>query len=117
MYKVCKSICMVIFVFVVGFVCQATVGLSGAEIEGKVNINTATEEQIAVLPGVGPKLASEVVSYRKAKGDFKEVEDLKKVNGMGDKKFEKVKNFIVIEGETTIKSTKIAKSEKGQKQK
>lgn len=115
MLMVYKSFCMIVFVFVVGFVCQANICLSATEIEGKVNINTATEEQIAVLPGVGPKLASEVIKYRNANGNFKGIEDLKKVNGVGDKKLEKIRNFIVVEGNTTIKSSKIAKSEKGQK--
>lgn len=115
MRKAYKFLCAAVFLVAVGFVFQSHNGLSAAEIEGKVNINTATEKQIAVLPGVGPKLASEVVNYRKTNGDFQEIEDLKKVNGIGDKKFEKMKNFIVIEGDTTITSTKVAKIEKVKK--
>ncbi|GJQ22595.1 MAG: helix-hairpin-helix domain-containing protein [Planctomycetia bacterium] len=115
MLTICKSFCMVIIVFMVAFVCRTNICLSATEVAGKVNINTATEEQIAVLPGIGPKLASEVVSYRKANSNFREIEDLKKVKGVGDKKFEKIKNFVVVEGDTTIKSEKVAKSEKGQK--
>lgn len=115
MRKAYKFLCAAVFFVAVGFVFQSHNGLSATEIEGKVNINTATEKQIAVLPGVGPKLASEVVNYRKANGDFQEIEDLKKVNGIGDKKFEKMKNFIVTEGDTTITSTKVAKNEKVKK--
>ncbi|TVM00772.1 MAG: hypothetical protein CV087_12235 [Candidatus Brocadia sp. WS118] len=115
MRKAYKFLCTAFFLVAVGFVFQSHNGLSAAEIEGKININTATEEQIAVLPGVGPKLASEVVNYRKANGNFMEVADLKKVNGVGDKKFEKMKNFIVTEGDTTITPAKVAKSEKAKK--
>ncbi len=115
MLMVCKSFCVFVFVCVVGYVCQTNICLSANEIEGKVNINTATEEQISVLPGIGPKLASEVIKYRNTIGKFGAIEDLKKVNGVGDKKLEKIRNFVVVEGETTIKSAKVAKSEKGQK--
>ena len=115
MLTVYKSCYMIVFVCVVGFVCQTNICLSANEIEGKVNINTATADQIAVLPGIGPKLAAEVVKYRVNNGNFKVIDDLKKVSGVGDKKLEKIKGFIVIEGDTTIKSMKMAKGEKGQK--
>ncbi|OQY98884.1 MAG: hypothetical protein B6D35_10870 [Candidatus Brocadia sp. UTAMX2] len=115
MRKAKKLLCAVVFLFAIAFVCQAHTGFCGAQIEGKVNINTATEDQISILPGVGPKLASEVVNYRKINGDFKEVEEIKNVNGVGDKKFEKMKDFIAVEGDTTITSTKVAKGEKVKK--
>lgn len=115
MLTVYKSFCMIVFVCVVGFVCQTNICLSASEVEGKVNINTATEEQIAILPGIGPKLASEVIKYRNTIGKFGGIEDLKKVNGVGEKKLEKIRSFIVVEGETTIKSAKVAKSDKKQK--
>ena len=107
-----KSFWVVILVIVIGSIWQARFCLSVEQVEGKVNINTATEAQIALLPGIGPKLATEVVNYRTNSGGFKTVEDIKKVSGVGDKKFEKIKDFVVLEGETTIKSIKPAKGEK-----
>ena len=98
-----KSFWVVILVIVIGSVWQARVCFSAEQVEGKVNINTATEAQIALLPGIGPKLATEVVNYRTNNGGFKTTEDIKKVSGVGDKKFEKIKDFVVLEGETTIK--------------
>lgn len=93
-------------------VSQIRICFSAEGIEGKININTATESQIALLPGIGPKLATEVVNYRTSNGNFKTIEDIKKVAGVGDKKFEKIKDFVVTEGDTTIKSTKAEKGGK-----
>ncbi len=107
-----KSSWVVVLVIVIVSLLQSRLCISVEQVEGKVNINTATEAQIALLPGLGPKLAAEVVNYRTNNGGFKTIEDIKKVSGVGDKKFEKIKDFVVLEGETTIKSTKPAKGEK-----
>ncbi len=116
MHAIRKFFGIVVLMFMVGLVSQTRICFSATEIEGKVNVNTATEDQIAVLPGIGPKLAAEVVNYRTNNGNFKAIEDLRKVSGVGDKKFEKIKNFVAVNGETTIKATKMAKAEKGIKQ-
>jgi competence protein ComEA len=87
------------------------------KLEGKVNINTATESQIALLPGIGPKIAGKVINYRADNGNFKTAEDIKKVKGVGNKKFEKMRDYIIIEGDTTIQSTKMANAGKEPKQK
>ena len=107
-----KSFWVLILAIMIGSVLQSRFCFSVEQIEGKVNINTATEAQIALLPGLGPKLATEVVNYRTNNGGFKTIEDIKKVSGVGDKKFEKIKDYVVLEGDTTIKSTKPAKGEK-----
>ena len=107
-----KSFWVLILAIMIGSVLQSRFCFSVEQIEGKVNINTATEAQIALLPGLGPKLATEVVNYRTNNGGLKTIEDIKKVSGVGDKKFEKIKDYVVLEGETTIKSTKPAKGEK-----
>ena len=59
-----------------------------------VNINTATKDELDVLPGIGPVKAQAIVDYRKANGPFKSVDDLKKVNGIGDATFDKLKGDI-----------------------
>jgi len=57
----------------------------------KVNVNTATAEQFAALPGVGPKLGARIVEYRqKAGGAFKSVQELMNVRGIGEKNFNKL---------------------------
>ena len=60
----------------------------------KVNINTATQEQLETLPGIGPSTASKIIGYRTEKGNFNNIEDIKEVSGIGDAKFEKIKDFI-----------------------
>jgi len=106
-----RFIVAVVVLFAVAFVCQTNVCFSDKEIEGKVNINTATAEQLEQLPGVGSKLAAEIIKYRTENGNFAAVEDIKKVDGVGDKKYNKMKDYIILEGETTIKATKKPKTE------
>ncbi|MDN3511480.1 MAG: helix-hairpin-helix domain-containing protein [Candidatus Jettenia sp.] len=103
-----KFCSVIVLVLAIAFVCQ-TICMSDEGVEGKVNINIATEDQIALLPGIGPKIAIEVVNYRTNNGNFQTIDDMKKVKGVGDKKFEKIKNFIAVEGDTTVKSTKVVK--------
>ena len=107
-----KSFAVVVLMIAIGFIYQTCICFSAEEVAGKANINTASAEQLALLPGVGDKLATEIINYRTAKGNFKTIEDIKKVSGIEDKKFEKMKNNITVEGDTTIKSTKKAKGEK-----
>ncbi|PIU31817.1 MAG: hypothetical protein COT06_06080 [Syntrophobacteraceae bacterium CG07_land_8_20_14_0_80_61_8] len=61
-----------------------------------VNINTATADQLQALPGIGPAIAAAIVQHRQQNGPFAAMDDLKKVKGIGDKKFEKIKNLICI---------------------
>lgn len=62
----------------------------------KININTATQTQLETLPGIGPSTATKIITYRKEKGKFKTIEDIKEVSGIGDSKFEKIKNYITV---------------------
>jgi competence protein ComEA len=56
----------------------------------KVNVNTATAEQFAALPGVGLKLGARIVEYRQKAGSFKSVQELMNVRGIGEKNFTKL---------------------------
>jgi competence protein ComEA len=72
-------------------------------LEGKLNINTATVEQIDMLPGMSKKKAEAVVEYRTANGNFKTLEDLMKVKGIKQKTIDRIKDYIIFEGQTTLK--------------
>lgn len=61
-----------------------------------VNINTAAPEELQTLHGVGPAIAHRIVEYREANGGFKSAEELVKVRGIGEAKFQKIKNQISI---------------------
>ena len=62
-----------------------------------VNINTATEEQLRTLPGVGEETARKIIEYRQLNGRFVAIQDIKNVTGIGEAKFENIKNYICIE--------------------
>lgn len=62
-----------------------------------VNLNTADASKIETLPGVGPKLAKEIVDYRAEHGSFLFKEDLMKVKGIGRNKFDRIRDSIVLE--------------------
>jgi len=68
----------------------------GSTTSGRLNINTATATELATLPGIGPALAQRIVEYRQTHGPFARIEDLKKVSGIGDKVFERIKDLITI---------------------
>ncbi len=63
---------------------------------GKVNINLAAREELEKLPGIGPTLAERIVAYRESKGGFKSVEELKKVSGIGEKKFMEIRDLVEV---------------------
>ena len=67
-----------------------------AKDSSKININTATLEELDKLPGVGEATANKIISHREENGQFKNIEDIKNVNGIGDKKFEKMKELICV---------------------
>ncbi len=67
-----------------------------------VNINTASAEQLAQLPRVGPSLSQRIVDFRKENGNFKKTEDLILVKGIGEKTFKNLEPFITVEGKTTL---------------
>ena len=76
------------------------------EISGVLNLNTATAQQLDLLPGIGAKAAKRIVEHR-AKTPFAKVDDLAKVKGFGAKKLEKLKPFLTTSGPTTVAVKKV----------
>ena len=66
------------------------------EVDSKVNINTASKEKLETLPGVGETTAQKIIDYREANGKFKTIEDIKNVSGIGDAKYESLKDKITV---------------------
>lgn len=62
----------------------------------KININTATQSELETLPGIGPSIATKIINYRKENGKFVNIEDIKKVSGIGDSKYLQIKDLIKI---------------------
>lgn len=64
---------------------------------GTININTASASQLMRLPGVGQATADKIINYRASSGGFKSIEEIMNVSGIGEKTFEKMKQFITVE--------------------
>lgn len=65
--------------------------------EKSININSATKDELIKLPGVGPSTAEKIIEYREKINGFKKIEDIMKVKGIGQKKFDKMKPYIFVE--------------------
>ena len=61
-----------------------------------MNINSANQEELETLPGVGPALAFRIIEYRNSNGKFEKVEEVQNVKGIGDSKFTNIKEHICI---------------------
>lgn len=64
--------------------------------DGKININTASKEELKSLPGVGESKADSIISYRESQGGFQNIEDIMKIPGIKEGLFEQIKDFIKI---------------------
>lgn len=74
-----------------------TIILKSLNVDRKININEASEKELALLPNIGPKTANTIIEHRIKFGEFKSIEDLMNVKGIGQKKFDKLKNNIIVE--------------------
>lgn len=63
---------------------------------GKININTATLEQLQTLPRIGEAKAKNILAYRKKNGGFKKIEEIKEISGIGESIFDQIKDYITI---------------------
>ena len=89
---------IVLSCFIFNYSAFALVNQSAAKpIAAKLtNINTADLAGLDQLPKIGPKMALRILEYRKSKGNFKRIQDLMKVKGIGPKVFEKIQNLITV---------------------
>ncbi|HEX7588263.1 MAG TPA: helix-hairpin-helix domain-containing protein [Anaerolineae bacterium] len=65
--------------------------------QGKINVNTATLDELDLLPGIGPAIGQRIIDYRNENGVFKQIEDLKKVRGIGDALFGQIKDLVTLQ--------------------
>lgn len=72
------------------------VGENSQGVNQKVNINQAGQEELQELPGIGPALAMQIIEYRNTNGKFSKIEDLQNVKGIGDAKFNNIKEYVTV---------------------
>jgi competence protein ComEA len=77
--------------------------LSKKAVAGKLNLNTATVDQLMLLPGIGPSKAERVVAWRTRHGPFKRIADLRKVKGFGYKTVKKLEGNLDVKGDSTLR--------------
>lgn len=78
---------------------EAVIVYNGTEegTRGKININTATLNELLSLSGVGESTAEKIIEYRKENGRFKTIEEIKNVSGIGNLKYESIKDYICVQ--------------------
>lgn len=81
---------------------EAAARARSAALSGLLNLNGATAEQLDLLPGVGPKAASQIIAYRQKRA-FERIEELVQVKGFGKRRFERMRSHLAIRGVTTLR--------------
>lgn len=104
--RLCTALVMIVGVALASAPAQAAgpPGLALAQtqqLEGKVNINTASADQLQMLPGVGPATASKILEYR-IRRRFSHPSHIMRVKGIGKKTYAELRRYIAVEGETTL---------------
>ena len=83
---------------VTGAVTHQNESLDNAIIDKKIiNLNHATLEELTTLPGIGPGIAQKILSYRQAKGPFKDIAEVKNVPGIGSKRYAELQPYLTID--------------------
>jgi len=62
----------------------------------KINLNSATLDQLQTLPGIGPSIAKSIIDHRTKAGKFSRIEEIINVKGVGEKKFQKIKDRLIL---------------------
>ena len=90
----CKLLVPLFLVIFIGLISALNVDADETQ---KININTASAEELSQLKGIGPSHAAKIVAYREKNGPFKLPEDLIQVSGIGERTFEANQDMIIVE--------------------
>lgn len=85
------------------FAAPATFAAGNGGLTGVVNINTATADQLQMLPGIGEARAKAVIALRKQNGGFKSADDLLAVKGIGETALQRLRPYVSTQGKTTAR--------------
>ena len=78
---------------------EPTAATEQAPISQRINLNSATQEQLETLPGIGPALAKRIIDYRTENGPYTSIGALTNVSGIGEKRLEAIWDLVTTEGE------------------
>jgi len=101
MKLVTRVVRAVVPALVAGFVVAAAGAEEARKLQGVVNVNTASVEELQLLPGVGEARARAIVDLRKQRGGLKSLEDLLEVKGIGDASLARLRPHVAFDGKTT----------------
>lgn len=102
---------IVIALLTVGLLSQSALWAKSKALQGVVNLNTATVQELMLLPGIGQAKAEAIVTYRQAH-PFKDTSELTEIKGIGPKLFDKMKSYLTLSGPTTIQEVAADPSKK-----
>ncbi len=103
MFKTKKAGIGLALIIAVLFVSFGFVYGQTGQTKAKVNINTAGAAELEGLPRIGPKVAQRIIDYRTKNGNYQKVEDIMKVQGIGEKVFAQIKDMITVGQEKSAK--------------
>ncbi len=89
-------LCLGVALSSVSVLAQKSSPAQSAQSAEKINLNSATVEQLQTLPGIGPATAKSIVERRTKAGKFSRIEEIINVKGVGEKKFQKIKDRLVV---------------------
>ncbi len=92
----------VVIFFVVAAVAVTSVSAGQAAVTGVVNVNSASAEQLQLLPRIGPALAERIIEFRETNGPFASVAELVAVKGIGESSLERLEPYVTTDGATTL---------------
>jgi comEA protein len=91
-----------VFAALLALTLLAPLAAQAADAAGVVNVNTASVEQLQLLPRIGAAVAQRIVEHREASGKFARLEDLMLIKGIGERTFEQLKPFVTLSGDSTL---------------
>ena len=96
-----KRVVVALVIAIAGLAAAAQAKRPDKEVAGTLNVNQASESQLEQLPGVGPKVAKEIIEYRSQKS-FEKPADLRHVKGVGRATYEKIKDHVAVDGRSNL---------------
>ncbi len=99
MKKTMKTFLIAVLMIGTGYLYNFSILHAAPAVEAQakaVNINTAGPEELQTLHGIGPAIAHRIVEFRQANGGFKKADELVQVRGIGEAKYEKIKNQVSV---------------------